>query len=182
MLFGDSLLGRFTKRRITLLEWALGPGTTVYNCAAGGWNSVDGARRATGLSALAPDVVVLSFGMNDCAPWMRIPLGRFVSSLDDIARAFPDSRLVAFLPPRVREHDRPGLGRRANAELDRYRDALRRSVGPRASLDVVDLLEGAEFATLEDDGVHLSDESYAVLVPALGRLVARVLSPRGRVS
>ncbi|MEU7798925.1 GDSL-type esterase/lipase family protein [Micromonospora arborensis] len=169
MLFGDSMLARFTKPHIHRLEHELGLDTTVFNCAAGGWDSADGAARAAHLGRLNWSVVVLSFGANDCAPWKRVPLDRFTSNIATILSALGSARPVAFLPPSIREVDRPGLGMRTNDELDAYRDVLRAAVGPEASLET-----GAHIDAdgLEADGLHLTSASYRRLIPALARVVS----------
>lgn len=169
MLFGDSMLARFTKNRIRQLESELGPAATVYNCAAGGWDSSDGVRRAPLLARAGWDTVVLSFGANDCAPWKRVPIEQFAENVAIVARTFHGARLAAFLPPRIEETGPPGHPPRTNRELDAYREALRAVVGADACLDTARLLTGG----LEADGLHLTPGSYTALIPELARVIAR---------
>ncbi|MGI5151527.1 SGNH/GDSL hydrolase family protein [Plantactinospora sp. CA-294935] len=169
ILFGDSMLARFTKPHIQHLEREIGPDTTVFNCAAGGWDSADGAVRAAVLGRLNWSVVVLSFGANDCAPWKRVPLDQFTSNVAAVLSAFGNARPVAFLPPSIREVNRPGLGTRTNRELDAYRDVLRAAVGPGASLETSAHID---VGGLDDDGLHLTADSYKLLIPALARVVS----------
>jgi lysophospholipase L1-like esterase len=174
MLFGDSMLARFTKPRIQHLEGELGGAATVYNCAAGGWDSSDGAARAALLGRTGWDTVVLSFGANDCAPWKRVASDRFAANMTTIADAFAGARLVAFLPPVILEIEKPGLGSRSNRELDEYREILRSVVGADAWLDTDRILaRGAGAQGLEPDGLHLTDDSYTLLIPILAQVIGR---------
>ncbi|TDD44456.1 hypothetical protein E1286_27035 [Nonomuraea terrae] len=163
MLFGDSMLARFTKERIQHLERELGDAATVHNCAAGGWDSSDGVRRAPLLARVGWDVIVLSFGANDCAPWKRVPIDRFAENVAAIAKAFDGARRVAFLPPVIDEH--AGRPSRSNRVLDEYREVLRASAD--ACLDTPRLLTGG----LEADGLHLTADSYTTLIPALAEVI-----------
>lgn len=178
VLYGDSMLGRFTKPRIDALEQAVGVPSTVLNCAAGGWDSADCARRAPALAPLRPDVLVLSLGSNDCAPWKQVPVKAFSDNVAEILAVFGPAYVVGFLPPVIREVDRPGLGRRRNVELDRYRDVLRASSDGCVEVDRL-LAEVSGVATLEDDGLHLTSSSYDRVVPALADAVAAGLRTTG---
>jgi lysophospholipase L1-like esterase len=176
MLFGDSMLARFTKPRIRHLERELGGAATVYNCAAGGWDSSDGAARAGLLGQVGWAAVVLSFGANDCAPWKRVPIDRFAANLATVADAFAGARLVAFLPPVIQEIEKPGLGSRSNRELGEYREILQSVVGADACLDTDRILAtGAGAHGLEPDGLHLTDDSYTLLIPILAQVISRGL-------
>lgn len=178
MLFGDSMLARFTKPRIQHLERELQGAATVYNCATGGWDSTDGAARAAHLGRLGWGVVVLSFGANDCAPWKRVEIDRFDANLRTIVRAFGAAHLVAFLPPVIEEIERPGLGSRCNRELDAYREILRSAVGPDACLEPHRALAaGGAAPGLEADGLHLTDDGYRCLIPALAQVIRHVTNP-----
>jgi lysophospholipase L1-like esterase len=172
MLFGDSMLARFTKPRIQSLERELGGTATVYNCAAGGWDSSDGVARAPLLGRLDWAAVVLSFGANDCAPWKRVAIDRFAENLDAIVAAFDGARLLAFLPPVIEERPDSGSGSRTNRELDAYREVLRAAVGADACLDTDRTLAAAGTPCLEEDGLHLTDAGYTILIPALARVIA----------
>ncbi|PZG12145.1 GDSL-type esterase/lipase family protein [Nonomuraea aridisoli] len=163
MLFGDSMLARFTKDRIQHLERELGGTATVYNCAAGGWDSSDGVRRAPLLARYDWDAVVLSFGANDCAPWKCVPIERFAENVAAIARAFAGARRVAFLPPVIDESARHPS--RSNRVLDTYREVLRASADACLETDLI--LTGG----LEADGLHLTADSYTTLIPALAEVI-----------
>jgi lysophospholipase L1-like esterase len=172
VLFGDSMLARFRKPHIQHLESELGPGATVFNCATGGHDSTDGVRRAPVLGKIDCTTVVLSFGGNDCAPWKQVPLDQFTENITTIVAAFEGARPVAFLPPVIEEILRPGLGMRTNKELDAYRDVLRAAVGPDAALETGEILRGHKGSrTLEDDGLHLTTDSYTLLMPHLAKII-----------
>lgn len=172
VLFGDSMLGRFNKARIDRLEREIGADAVVVNCAAGGWTSADGVRRAELVARMDPDVVVLSFGANDCAPGRHVSLDAFTANVRSIVAAFARSRVVAFLPPSVVEHDGVGPRGRTNAVLDTYRTALRTAVAGRvvdADATLAPLV--AEGTAVHEDGLHLTGPAYRTVITALGRQI-----------
>ncbi|WP_225998229.1 SGNH/GDSL hydrolase family protein [Myceligenerans pegani] len=208
MLYGDSMLGRFTRPRIAALEASVEAALAadgapysvmVLNCAAGGWNSAHSARRGPVMARCTPAVVVLSVGMNDCVPGRLVPLDAFARNVASIRAAFIGAGLVGFLPPMVRETGHPATapdtgaeaatseadlppGRR-NVVLDRYRDVLRDAAGALWSLDTPGLLaRRPDLEPLEEDGIHLTAQAYDMLIPELARLIAAALTstPTGR--
>ena len=75
VLLGDSHLARI-KRELPRL------GESVLNAAVGGATVLDLEAQANGAVLTAEDVVVVSVGTNDGAPWKKVPrrplsLGRF---------------------------------------------------------------------------------------------------------
>ena len=173
MLYGDSMLARFTKPRVLQLEQAIGTHVlpAVLNCAVGGWDSADGLRKAPYMAKVGAPVIVLSFGMNDCAPWRVLPTSVFSTNMVELREVFAGSHLIGFLPPSVSENPGADPNRRINSVLDEYREIMRRVIGSKYCLDVNGILEGSAFAPLEVDGVHLSDESYSKVIPHLAHLV-----------
>ncbi|KIF77992.1 hypothetical protein QR77_37560 [Streptomyces sp. 150FB] len=173
VLFGDSMLGRFTKSRIDHLEGETVTGAVVINCAAGGWTSRDGARRAEAVARIAPDVVVLSFGANDCAPERLVDLDSFGAYLRAIAGAFPRATVLGFLPPSVVEQDGVGPRGRTNAVLASYRDVLRDIVSADRAVETDAVLAplAASGVPTHVDGIHLTDEAYRLVITALAELV-----------
>jgi lysophospholipase L1-like esterase len=174
VLFGDSMLGRFTKHRIDLLEQKSGPGTVVLNCAAGGWTSADGVRRVELAGRVGADVAVLSFGTNDCCPERFVGLGAYEVNLRTIAAALAPARLLGFLPPSMVELDGVGPRGRTNSVLETYRDVLRSVVGEAHAVETDDLIAPliASGTEVYDDGLHLTGTGYAPLIRALARLIA----------
>lgn len=183
LLYGDSMLGRFTRPRIADLEDAVDRPVVVLNGAAGGWDSTDCARRAPVLARCAPAVVVLSLGTNDCAPWRQVPLDVFARNLATVRAGFAGSDLVGFLPPTVREapteNGTDARPSRSNVVLDRYRDVLRDTAGAHRSLETPELLaRHVDAEALEADGLHLTAHAYDLLIPELARIVTAAFADR----
>ena len=180
-LFGDSMLARFNKGRIDLLEREIGADTVVVNCAAGGWTSADGVRRAGLVARMDPDIVVLSFGANDCAPGRHIGLDAFTANIRSIVATLARPRILGFLPPSVVEHDGVGPRGRTNAVLDAYRAALRAAVAGQAlDSDAALAPLRADGVTVQDDGLHLNGPAYRTVIIALARHVTAGQGAPGR--
>ncbi|WP_329453938.1 SGNH/GDSL hydrolase family protein [Streptomyces sp. NBC_01497] len=173
VLFGDSMLGRFTKSRIDQFEDEAVTEIVVINCGAGGWTCRDGARRVEMVARMAPDVVVLSFGMNDCAPERLVGLDAFGAYLRSIVEAFPRATVLGFLPPSVIEQDGVGPRGRTNTVLASYRDVLRDVVDLGRAVETDEVLAPLVAAGVPThvDGIHLTDEAYRLVIRALARLV-----------
>ncbi len=162
-------------------------GISVVNRAVGGWNSSDG--RAAFSSALSqkPDVLLLSFGMNDAALDMAkyVPLETYRENMRDmIERALAaGARVVLVIENPIGEagyytrHDRtvfePYGG--ANAFYQQYIQAAR-GLAAEYGLVTADLyrifLETAKTAgiAVDDllaDGVHPNARGYALYASAL---------------
>jgi lysophospholipase L1-like esterase len=175
VLFGDSLLARLAKPRLRELDRLLGGDNRILNCATGGWDTSDGARVSDLIAELAPDVVVLSFGMNDFAPWKRVPLAEFRAYLARIVRDLAPARIVALLPPAVVEVPPGSEPARTNADLDEYRRVVVDLVGAAGSLDADRLFQMVGLTAHEvhaADGVHLSNEAYDAVLPSLAGIIS----------
>ncbi|MDA5145669.1 SGNH/GDSL hydrolase family protein [Streptomyces sp. AD681] len=175
VLYGDSMLARFTKARIDRLEEQSGPDAMVLNCAAGGWTSEDGVRRAEAVAGLDPDVVVLSFGTNDCAPERLVELDAFAANVQRIVARFPRAKVVGFLPPSVLERAGVGPRGRTNSVLARYRTVLRDIVGHDHSVETDRVLAPlvASGTPVHVDDLHLTDEAYGPVITAVARAICR---------
>lgn len=181
VLFGDSMLARFGKERLEELESKI-PQSDVYNCAVGGWDSNDGVKKAPYIALLKPDVVVISLGTNDAAPWKQVPVETFKSNLGIILAEFKGSRIIFFPPCPVDESKQKDGYKRTNALTKLYFDAAM-LVCNEEKVSCIDswaifgsLLEQGK-SIYVDDGLHLNDYGNSVLtetiVEALG-LVATV--------
>jgi lysophospholipase L1-like esterase len=173
VLFGDSMLGRFTKPRIDQLEAETGPDTVAFNCAAGGWTSRDGALRARTIAKIDPDVVVLSFGANDCRPDRLVDLDAFAENIRTIIDAFPRASPIGFLPPSVVEQDGIGPRGRTNLVVDRYRTVLRDAVTARRAVETDAAIAPltASGRPAHEDGLHLTGEAYGLVITALAERI-----------
>lgn len=177
VLFGDSLFGRFGRERIINLENAI-KDYDVYNCAAGGYNSDDCVRKAPYISKLKPDVLVLSLGTNDSAPWKQIPVSTFDENLPKIFENFSSSKLVYFLPPPVDESKTAEEKKSFTNEIvKQYHDVIRQAC---LSHDVMVLDSWKIFMPMleagqdyhDEDGIHLNDLAYTTITTELAKLLA----------
>src|SRR5579872_2901625 len=125
ILFGDSLLANCSKRHVVQLEQLLEGQYDVYNCAVGGWDTNDLIKKSPYISALAPDVLVLSIGTNDASPWKRVGLNVFKTNLAKVLDIFKDSRVIFLLPPPIHESWGPPEKSIPNNELKEYCDSAK---------------------------------------------------------
>jgi lysophospholipase L1-like esterase len=177
VLFGDSLLGQFGKDRILALEARL-PGYDVYNCAAGGWNSEDGVKKARYISKLEPDVVVISLGTNDMAPWKQLELLLFVKNIRKIIRSFSSLELVYFLPPPVNENKESNEKKILNKDAVLYHNAAKQVCIDNGikfidSWKVFMPMLQSEIDYHVDDGIHLNDLAYRTVIDELMLLLRK---------
>lgn len=172
VLFGDSHLGRFGKNSTEQLE-KLVENSTVYNCSAGGFTSIDGAKRAQFIGALTPDVVVFSYGGNDVAPWKNVtPKALYLENMKEIFKAFPSSKKILFASPDVKVAD-PDQTNKYNSTIREYRDALT-PVCDELSVLVIDgnlAVSGRGEKYHDDDGVHMDDVAYEKVVQAFAATI-----------
>jgi lysophospholipase L1-like esterase len=176
VLFGDSLFARFGKPFIEALEQIL-PGYDVYNCAAGGWNSNDGVKKAEYLSLLKPDVLLVSLGLNDMAPWKQIDLDTLKKNLTQIFSYFTESTIIFLLPPPINESKQTGDRKRTNSLLKQYVDAIKGVFSTTGNVSVLDswsiykpLLDNNKDYHM-DDGVHLNEYGNSILISKLAELI-----------
>ncbi len=172
VLFGDSHLGRFGKNPTEKLEQLI-DNSIVYNCSAGGFTSVDGAKRAELISTLNPDIVIFSYGGNDVAPWKPIVLQEeYLQNMRKIFEAFSDSRKILLISPDVKLAD-PLQTDEFNNSLHEYRDA---QIGICNEFNV-SVIDGNEIVeTLgedyhEDDGVHMNEAAYKLVIDAFAKTI-----------
>jgi len=148
-------------------------GSDVLNAAVGGASSLDLLAQA-GEAAVGPDdLVVVSVGTNDAAPWKRVPVGTFARALSHCLQSVPARQWIYVAPPGVDEARLTGPGDRTNAVLDDYRDAAL-AVCDDVGAGVVRaerLLAPLGSAAFVDDGLHLSGPAYKVLLHAIADAV-----------
>lgn len=165
------MLARFNNKLIDQLEAKI-PGSEVYNCAAGGWDTDDCAKKAPYIGSLKSDVVVISLGTNDGAAWKQVPLEKFQSNLNAILDSFKDSRVIFFPPAPVNEsRQNPEFGR-TNDLMKEYFDASKEVCVARG----VEYLDSWEiFYPLRErgedyhinDGLHFNEHGNELLIECL---------------
>ena len=161
VLLGDSHLARI-KRDLPVL------GERVLNAAVGGATVLDLEAQADGAILTAEDVVVVSVGTNDGAPWNTVPVRDFHRTLTGLVTSRLVRKWVVMAPPGVDEA-RVGAGERTNAVLHAYWRATT-AVADSTSARLVDsraLVRPLGSQAFNGDGVHLSGEGYRLLLPAL---------------
>ncbi|WP_165807155.1 SGNH/GDSL hydrolase family protein [Nocardioides currus] len=169
VLLGDSHLAR-VRRDLHLV------GPDVHNGAEGGASALDLPAQATRAAVQASDLVVLSVGTNDAAPWKQVPVTAFARAVRDCLGSVAARSWIYVTPPGVDEARLPGPGDRTNEILDDYREAAI-SVCGEVGAGVVRaerVIESLGAGAFVDDGVHLSGRGYQALLPAIGDAVRAV--------
>ena len=162
LLLGDSHLARI-KRELPRL------GENVVNAAVGGTTVHDLDAQAAAAAVGPDDVVVLSIGTNDAAPWKEVPSELFGQVLEQFLSSRRVGRWVILLPPGVVEIRLNGSGDRTNALLEDYR-AVATAAATSAEAAIIDpqvVLSALGSSAFASDGLHLSGEGYRALLPAL---------------
>lgn len=166
VFLGDSHLAR-VRRDLAVV------GPDVCNAAQGGATALDLLAQADEAAAGADDVVVVSVGTNDAAPWKQVPVTAFAQAVSHCLQSVPARRWVYVTPPGVDESRLTGSGDRTNAVLDEYRDAAVSAcdgAGARVvrTERVIGPLGSGAFV---GDGLHLSGRAYQVVLPAIAEAV-----------
>lgn len=164
-------------------------GVKVINKGVGGENSSDGRKRLQQILDLKPDVVTLSFGMNDAALDMAkyVPLETYAANMEYMADALRKAGAKVILlivnpigeEPYYTRHDRsvfePYGG--ANAFFFRYVTAAR-ELAEKLDLTLVDmyqpLYETGRWNDFLADGVHPNASGYALYAEAFRKALYRV--------
>ena len=171
LLLGDSHLSRLSPGDLGRIA------PDVTNAAVGGAFATDLAGQLAGIADLAAyDVVVVSVGTNDAAPWKQVPIETSERALAEaVARllARPDARIVYVASPGVDETRLDRVADRTNEVLADYSrvaaDVVSAAGG--AVVDTPALLAPLGCAAYVDDGVHLTPAAYELLVPAIADAV-----------
>lgn len=169
-------------------------GITVVNRAVGGWNSADGRNAFASALALKPDVLLLSFGMNDSARDMAkyVPLETYCENMRYMIEKAGDAgaRVILVIENPIGEedyytrHDREvfePLGG-ISAFYLQYVEAAR-EFAQEYGLVVMDMhrifteqaeKDGCSLDDLLADGVHPSAQGYALYASALTDALLRL--------
>ena len=166
VFLGDSHLAR-VRRDLTLVA------RDVHNAAEGGASTRDLVAQATGAAVEDSDLVVLSVGTNDAAPWKQVPVPAFARALLHLMESVPARGWVYVAPPGVDEARLTGAGDRTNATIDAYRAAALAvcddvGAGVVRTERVIEPLGAAAFV---DDGLHLSGPAYKAVLRAIADAV-----------
>lgn len=149
----------------------------VHNAAVGGASSRDVLGQAAEVGVSESDIVVLSVGTNDAAPWKDVPVTEFVRLVSLCLASHAPLGWVFVAPPGVVEERLSGDGDRTNEVIDEYRRAALDACG-NTGVQVVRtdlLLEPLGAHAFAEDGVHLNGVGYRVLVPAIASAVANCI-------
>ena len=177
VLLGDSHFAR-TRRdppRLVCSQHA-SPGSgapQIVNMAVGGACTYDIQEQIAGAGLRPDDVVALSVGTNDAAPWRHLAIHEVAQQVDHLLADLSSQRLVYLAPPGVDEARLNSLNDRTNARTtlcgaavgDRFAGAGATVVDGRAAINRI----GA--AAFAHDGVHLSGAGNNVLIPALAAAI-----------
>lgn len=166
VFLGDSHLARVRRDLPTV-------GANVCNAAEGGASALDLLAQAAGAGVEEDDLVVVSVGTNDAAPWKQIPVTTFAQAVFDCMQSVPARRWIYVAPPGVDESRSTGLGDRTNAILDEYRDAAVSACNDAGARVIrTDLVIGPLGAgAFDGDGLHLSGQAYQVVLPAIAEAI-----------
>ena len=164
-------------------------GIKVVNKGVGGENSADGKRRLASVLGLKPDIVVLSFGMNDAALDMakHVPIETYKQNMtymvDEMQKRGIKVILLIVNPigetPYYTRHDKsvfePYGG--ANAFFFQYVEAGR-ALAKEKKLTLIDmyqpLYDTGKWNDYLSDGVHPNNKGYALFAEAFKKALYRV--------
>lgn len=188
LALGDSHLDRLGPRRSRLVCPAHGGGD-VLNLAVGGSRTSELAGQVAEAAPEAGDLAVVSIGTNDAASWYPLPLAE---SLDLLATALRDlrdrglHRVVLVTTPGVDLHRLPMSDPSTEPDLAAHASAYSRlaaetvvGVGPVVVVDAAAVLAGLGREAFVDDGLHLSDAAYDVLLPVVAAALCGHAPPAG---
>ncbi|GAA2154935.1 hypothetical protein GCM10009844_41440 [Nocardioides koreensis] len=171
VLLGDSHLARVRRDRARLAP----PGADVVNAAVGGAVASELVPQAVAAGVGPDDVLVVSIGSNDAAPWKQVHLDTMAACIDDFLARTPRRALVYVVPPGVDEAGLTGPGDRTDAVVTAYADAAAERFGAAGAtlVHARDLLAPLGAAAFADDAVHLTGAGYDLLLPAIREAVAQ---------
>jgi lysophospholipase L1-like esterase len=174
VLFGDSMLGCFGTNLIKKLESSVDD-LHVHNCAVGGATTEDGLRKVKYIASLKPDIVLLSFGINDIFQTKKLP-NEFLNNLIKIISTFKGARIIIWLTPKANDINDVEGTIKFNSDILRYHDEIRKycqlnKIESIDSLNHYKIEVGKKDQYHEDDGIHLTDDGYEPLVSSLVKIL-----------
>ncbi len=171
LLLGDSHLARLSPGDLGRIA------PDVTNAAVGGASAPDLARQVAGIADLPSyDVVVVSVGTNDAAPWKQVPIETSERALADAVARLPKRpamHVVYVASPGVDETRLDRVPDRTNEVLADYSRVAAHVVSAAggAVVDTPAVLAPLGRAAYLDDGLHLTQAAYELLVPAIAGAV-----------
>jgi lysophospholipase L1-like esterase len=175
VLFGDSLFAQLSKRQVQELEAAI-PGSDVYNCAVGGWDSNGCVAKGPYIAQLKPDVLIISLGTNDASSWKPVELEKFKENVNKVIDIFEGSKFIYFLPPPSDESKHSPDKVRKNETTKQYHDAAKKICEEKGALTIDSwnifkpMLDKGETYHVED-GTHLEDNAYDIIIAEIAKLL-----------
>lgn len=163
LILGDSHLARARPRHAEIAA-------ATTSRAVGGSTVLDLDDQLAGIDLAAYDVVVVSLGTND-AGWRDVPLTQFVSVLDAALARLAGRRLVFVTSPGC---DPARAGGCSADRLAAYATSATGLVTGHGGI-VVDspaVLATLGAAAFLEDGFHLTQPAYDLLLPAIATAVA----------
>lgn len=177
VLIGDSHFARIRRDLFRLVcgeHSSAGLGAVeIVNVAVGGACTCDIQDQVAGAGLRPDDVVALSVGTNDAAPWKELAIDEVGQHVDNLLADLSSKRPVYLAPPGVDEARLEGLNDRTNTRTALYGAAIGERLRAAGAVVIdgraaVSRIGAAAFA---DDGVHLSGAGYDVLIPALAAAI-----------
>lgn len=173
VLLGDSHLARIASPDLLAPD-----GATVLVAAEGGAVAGDLLGQVHAAAVSGDDVLVVSVGTNDASPSRDVAIDDFAEALHGFLDAVDPDRLVLLVPPGVDEDRIPGDGDRTNRVVAAYAERAASLLGAAGAqvLEAWVLLAPLKALAFHDDGLHLSDAGYDVLLPALRDAIGTVVA------
>ncbi len=168
VLLGDSHLA-YAQPYLRML------GDRVLNAAVGGATVDDLPTQASVARLGADDVVVVSVGTNDAA-FRGLAAADFGSRAAALLASLPARGRVVMTTPGVDRDRVVGLPGRVEVIMQAYGDALAAAAEQTGSavVDTPAVLAPLGSRAFVDDGVHLTEDAYHLLLPTLREVVGKL--------
>lgn len=175
LFLGDSHLAQLGRQHLAWLERELA--SQIENAAFGGAWSGDLRRQVGDRNLRSFDVVLLSIGTNDTHPSFGSSPHALRENLSDVLARV--QRSVLLLSPGVKQAPVPDDTVKLNDMIRAYSDVAARTVTARGGALVSSrwVLNELGPRAWESDGLHLSVESYDLLLPSLANALSHARSP-----